>query len=711
MSTKAAKKPPTRKKTDADRRRLNRIQRRKAEELREVGKLPKIANPSRRRSCQFNLLKFLITYFPGSTGLNPFSDDHVKMIESMQRVILEGGRRINAIYRGAAKTTISEKAALWATLYGHRKYVFVIGADQDSASEVLKSIKSEIETNELLAADFPEVCYPITALEGITNRTAGQTQNGVRTRITWGADFVQFPTIKRPNGNYSPATAAVIRAKGITGSLRGKREMLPDGTGQRPDLVIMDDIQTDAIALNPMSVRKIIKIIEKSVLMLAGHTEPIAAIMNATVIEEDDVVDTLLDHQRHPEWTGVRIPLVKSWASEEAHHNLWLGKYARIRNTYDNDDPADRDRAIAEATEFYRKNRKQMDAGCVVSWKYLHTPKELSAIQHAYNALIDFGPEVFNSEYQNNPKRSDAEGERMLKPAEFREKKSVFDRLVIPPESTRIIFAADVQQSLLFYSIVAVTDGMTGFVVDYGTFPEQSRSYFLLKDARRTIQREFPGLSLEKQVEKALQALIDDKMSKVYRRSDGVEVGVDIGLIDGGYMTDQVRSAIATSDYRRRIFPSFGRGIKASETPMLEYRATKGERRSRDVGVPWRLLPGQRREGLHVMFDTNALKTFVHRRIATPAGNAGSFTLYNAANNHHEMYADQVCGSEYPGPPVRARGRTVYEWKQLPSRPDNHFLDTLTIATVGASMLGSNLSGLRPPARRRRRKRDKVKYL
>jgi hypothetical protein len=45
-----------------------------------------------------------------------------------------------------------------------------------------------------------------------------------------------------------------------------------------------------------------------------------------------------------------------------------------------------------------------MDAGCLVSWEHcFDRDTELSAIQHAYNALIDDGEEVFASECQNEP--------------------------------------------------------------------------------------------------------------------------------------------------------------------------------------------------------------------------------------------------------------------------------------------------------------------
>ena len=45
----------------------------------------------------------------------------------------------------------------------------------------------------------------------------------------------------------------------------------------------------------------------------------------------------------------------------------------------------------------------------------------------------------------------------------------------------------DVQASLLFFVVTAWEDNFTGYVVDYGSFPDQKRPYFTLRDARYTL--------------------------------------------------------------------------------------------------------------------------------------------------------------------------------------------------------------------------------
>jgi len=105
---------------------------------------------------------------------------------------------------------------------------------------MLDSIKAELENNELLLADFPEVFYPIHALEGIHQRAGGQLHQGVPTNIGWTAKEIVLPTIEG-----SKASGAIIRVAGITGRIRGMKHKRVDGQSVRPSLVLIDDPQTD----------------------------------------------------------------------------------------------------------------------------------------------------------------------------------------------------------------------------------------------------------------------------------------------------------------------------------------------------------------------------------------------------------------------------------------------------------------------------------
>ena len=45
-----------------------------------------------------------------------------------------------------------ESACLWAILFGHRDFVCLIGCDEGHAMDMLESIKTELDGNDLLSA-------------------------------------------------------------------------------------------------------------------------------------------------------------------------------------------------------------------------------------------------------------------------------------------------------------------------------------------------------------------------------------------------------------------------------------------------------------------------------------------------------------------------------------------------------------------------------
>ena len=151
-------------------------------------------NPELKGQCRTNFKLFCESYFPANFSLE-WSTDHLKVIAKIETAVLHGGLFAMAMPRGSGKSTLTEGAALWSMLYGHREFVFLVGATEAAALEMLDSIKTELETNEHLLADFPEVSFPIAALDGIANRCAGQLYKGERTRITWTSNEIVLPTI------------------------------------------------------------------------------------------------------------------------------------------------------------------------------------------------------------------------------------------------------------------------------------------------------------------------------------------------------------------------------------------------------------------------------------------------------------------------------------------------------------------------------------
>ena len=154
-------------------------ERQEFEKSRDIGEIPEVQNPERRERCYTSLKLFIEEYFMDAEKFNlPWASFHLESIHKMEASIINGGLFALALPRGSGKSSLSERAIIWAILYGYRHYIVAIGDGRSAAQEILETVQTEIESNEKLIADFPEVCYPIAQLQGIVQRATGQRYHG-----------------------------------------------------------------------------------------------------------------------------------------------------------------------------------------------------------------------------------------------------------------------------------------------------------------------------------------------------------------------------------------------------------------------------------------------------------------------------------------------------------------------------------------------------
>ncbi len=653
----------------------------------DIGKIPAVVDPQRRAASEESFRVFCETYFP-EVFYFPWSDDHLRVIDKIEKAVRTGGLFAMAMPRGSGKTVLCQTAVLWSALIGATPFVCLIAASAERARDLLENIKIWLETNPLLHADFPEVTYPIQCLERITNRQKGQKYKGEPTRIDWASDRIVLPTIAG-----SKASGVVISSSGMKGSdIRGQNYARADGQVVRPQLVLVDDPQTTESAWSPSQSQRREAILAGDVLGMAGPGKKIAGLMACTVIRPADMADNILDREKHPEWQGERTKMVYAFPANET---LWA-RYAELRA-----DSLRNDGDGSAATDFYRQHREQMDAGAIIAWPQRFNDDEISAIQHAMN-LRYRDEAAFFAEYQNEPIVEEI-GEEMLTAEQIADKLNGYRSGEIPMGCNHLTMFIDVQQKVLFWMLCAWEENFTGYIVDYGTWPEQKRAYFTLRDLGSTIGRVVHAAGLEGQIYAALDRLTTEKLSQVFRREDGAEVRIDRCLIDAnwGQSTDVVYQFCRQSTFAGILLPSHGRYVGATSVPFSEYKRKRGDR----IGLHWRI-PNTigRRQVRHVLIDTNYWKTFVHARLAVAMGDPGCLSLFGREAKTHRLLADHLT-SEYRVKAM-AQGRTVDEWKLRATHPDNHWLDCLVGCGVAASIQGVTLAGIesrilqsRPPIR------------
>lgn len=650
---------------------------------RDIGELPAVVDQQRKDKASGDFQYFCEAYFPLTFHLT-WSPDHLKVIRRIEDAVLRGGLFAMAMPRGSGKTTICECACIWAVLYGHREFVCLIGSDEGHAVDMLDSIKTELDGNDLLLEDFPEAVFPIQSLDGIANRCNGQLYQGERTHIGWTAKEVVLPTI--PD---SPASGAIIKVAGITGRIRGMKYKRADGRSTRPSLVVLDDPQTDesARSLSQCATRE--SILAGAILGLAGPGKKISGIMPCTVIRPDDMADNILDRGKHPEWNGERTQMVYSFPDND---ELWK-RYGELR--------AESFREYGDirvATEFYAENREAMDAGASVAWQVRYNEDELSAIQHAMNLKLQ-DEAAFYAEYQNEPLPDQTIGAGDLTADEIAAKVNRRQRGEVPIGVEHVTMFIDVQMNLLYWLVAGWEPDFTGYVIDYGAYPDQQRPYFTLRDARMTLGIVAPNTGLEGSIYSGLDKLTNDLLTRSWRRDDGAVMRISRCLVDAnwGNSTDVVYQFCKESPFATILTPSHGRFVGASSKPMSEYQRRAGDR----MGHHWRIPGGSRREVRHVNYDTNYWKSFLFARLAVSMGDRGCLSLFGDQPSQHRLLAEHLT-AEYRVP-TEARGRVVDEWKIRPEHADNHWFDCLVGCAVAGSMEGAVLPGTPPVKPKRKR--------
>jgi len=708
-------------------------QRKLSKASREIGPIPPVANPDRKARALASFRVFCESYFP-KRFLLAWSDDHLKVHDDFQRCIVDGGLQATAMPRGSGKTSLAEVAALWAIVRGRHELVGLIGATSAAARELLDSVKVELESNELLAADFPEVCHPIRCLEGINQRRL--LLDGERVVVKFTKDYILLPSLP-PN----PAASAVVKVAGLTGRVRGMKYTRPDGRIVRPKLVIIDDPQTDKSAKSAHQNNRREELISGAVLGLVGPGETMSAIMPCTVIVEGDMADRFLDRQKHPEWNGRRTQLLHALPTDL---DLW-DRYAEARA--EGLRAGDGGKA---GNAFYKQHREAMDKGGKAAWPQRHKVDELSAIQYGMNLYLG-NRRAFFAEYQNDPKAAEEKDPDELTVALVLTKLNGLDRGLVPAEAEVLTAFVDVHKSALYWFAAGWWKSFAGGGIDYGTWPDQKREYFTLADCRATIEQKYPhgdfqsalywfppgwgesfaggGIDygtwpdqkreyftladcratieqkyphgdFQSALYSALTDLVGQLAKREWMRFGGGVARITRILIDANWneSTDVVYQFCRQSEHSGILLPSHGHGITAGRAAMKDWKPKPGER----LGNNWVISSGGGARGIrHVTFDTNAWKTLVNSRLAIPIGGRGAFALFGEKAHEHRLIAEHFTAEARVR--TEGRGRKVDEWKIKPDRPDNHWFDGLVGSAVAASIEGVVMPEWAPAAPERRK--------
>ena len=248
--------------------------------------------------------------------------------------------------RGEAKSTlVSQLFTLYCLVAQKKRYALIVMDSIDQAYPMLEAIKVELEFNQRLRVDFPEI--------------AGQGR-------VWQAATI----ITKANQK--------VQVAGSGKKLRGLRH-----GAYRPDLVVLDDIENDEQVRSPEQRDKLHDWLKKTVLPLGAAGDKLDVVYIGTILHYDSVLNRTLSSKA---WKTAKF---KALIRQPDDMSLW----DKWEDFYLNEGEA-----VADA--FYSKNKSAMDKGAVVSWaaRPILTLMKIRARD---------GHATFDSEYQNDPLSSD----------------------------------------------------------------------------------------------------------------------------------------------------------------------------------------------------------------------------------------------------------------------------------------------------------------
>ncbi len=307
------------------------------------------ASAQRRIDSWDSLRFFFYTYFPHYVkGDGESSVFHDYALDEIPTKILVGEilREAIAAPRGEAKSTIFAMAMLiWLVVTERKKFIGLLMDSADQAEMLLEAVRVEFENNPRLLMDFPEAMgkgprWRIGLL--ITN-------NGVR-----------------------------IKSGGMDKKLRGWRH-----GAHRPDFILLDDIENDDNVRKPEQRDKLQKKINKAVLKLGPPDGSMDVVLYGTILMYDSVLARYMDS---PAWISHRFQAIINWPDAMDLWEAWEEIYLN--------------EGKVSSDKFYKKNRKAMDAGAVVSWPSMRPLLMLMELRAD-------DPDSFDTEYQNDPGNSD----------------------------------------------------------------------------------------------------------------------------------------------------------------------------------------------------------------------------------------------------------------------------------------------------------------
>ena len=629
----------------------------------EVGPLPAPRDPERRKRASENNLLFAETYFAPTFYLD-WAPYQREMMDRFQAVILDGGKEAHAVRRGGLKSTCARVSTIWAVVNGHRRFPVLTGATDDKATEHRQNFFDMLVSSPTLLEDYPELLPLLLKWKQPKKsfRLDGQiltlSHKDDRGRIV----FPDIPSAASCQAHIAPYS---INSTDVSGLAFVNKA----GVTVRPDLIVYDDVQTPQTAKSPSQTDTLETRITKTFGGLAGLGQQMAQIMVCTVREHDDLTMRFINRKRHADWYGKRYP---SLIKLPKRMDLW-DQYAALLGQ--GATPAE-GKALAQA--FYLRHQDAMEIDAVVAWELDKQSDEITALQ-SLMTIRALDPEFFAKEIQQEGQAPANSTSVKLDSQSLLQRVSNMERGQVSDLASYLTCYIDSSDQVLWWMVCAWAKDFSGWVVDYGTWPDQGRPVFYKSDLARKINELLPGASWEEAFVLAHNQL-EEMLFARYPE-------LDLVLKDwsDGQHKPRIESQVQASANRHRLRPSKQASPKPGRKPVHLWG---NDRKDRQNNQHW--VEKRSETPVNVMYDANYWKTHTARRLLTTVGAPSSLVLPGTEPNANRLLVEHLTAEQPKAVTYDGANGTV--WELMPGR-DNDWFDTLVGCTAAASMVGCVLAG------------------
>lgn len=634
--------------------------------------IPQCVSPSRRLQCLDDPERFLRTYMPKKFRQS-FGRVHSRIIQAIHDRALTGGKKAIAAPRSRGKSTIVKGMNIYLTARELVRFIVPICATTKLAGRIYKDYRDEWSNNDLLFADFPEICGPVRNLEGAPQRASRQHVDGHLTLINWSStDFLRLPRVpgdandflKSMRRPWSAFGGVKMTFAGLDAAFRGMN--IDD---DRPDFLIIDDPETRESAKSFDQIEDRIEIIEKDIEGLEGQDKPMAMVMVTTLQNTYCVSAQFTDPQQKASWEGERYGWIQSWPTRA---DIWDEYIARRRKAQQAND-----RHGMDAVEFYLANRDVMHEGVVMladNFKAITLPdgREAvhSAIQEAYNKIADTNLSAFKAEYQNDPDPEEQAERSQLTPGRVAGQLSRIERGIIPDTKVFSFVGIDIGKYKSHWVKISCTREMVIWITNYGIV-------------------ETHGLS-KHSTEQAIELALIDSLKQFTDSETFADAQPLLVLVDSGDFTESIY------EFCRQCGPPFFPTKGWSKERFHQKKATDDYEPFLE-SYAHKTIDSKRREMWLYNIQTEYWKKWGQERFLLPPfmdetrlpGSVALFEPPGGDMKFHLQFARHMVSESEELVPVDGKlNKRVWV---VHDKANNHYLDAYALACAGAGCAGLRL--------------------